>query len=255
MAAGAEPGSGVLIKRAADRFTYDNEWLRSRGTFPMAGNFDMARYAHGVLMINNHDTVAAGAGFDTHQHKDTEIITWVLSGSVVHQDTLGNTGVVYPGLAQRMTAGRGIRHSERNDSWRVDGVRHNDPVSVVQMWIPPDTNGLDPEYQELEIDDALDTGALVVVASGMRKHRNDAAIGFHNRYATLFAARLQPGQSVTIPEAPFGHVYLPRGALRMEGAGALQEGDSVRLTDTGGQRLTATAPAEVLLWEMHASFA
>lgn len=237
----------VAVRRAADRFPFDNGWLSARGTFPMAGNYDAAKYAHGVLMVNNHDTVRGGSGFDTHQHREAEIITWVLRGSVVHQDSLGNTGVVYPGLAQRMTAGRGIRHSERNDSRTAD-------LEVVQMWIPPDTPGLDPAYQELEIDDALDSGALVVVASGMRKHAGEAAIGFRNRYATLFAARLQPGQSVTVPDAPFGHVYLPKGALDMEGVGALGEGDSVRLTADGGQRLTAAAPSEVLLWEMHASF-
>jgi redox-sensitive bicupin YhaK (pirin superfamily) len=244
----------VEIRRAADRFAFDNEWLRSRGTFPMAGNFDLAKHAHGVLMINNDDIVDSGYGFDTHQHREAEIITWVLDGSVVHQDTLGNSGVIYPGLAQRMSAGRGIRHSERNDSWRLDGERHDQPLRVVQMWIPPDTGGLDPQYEEREVDAALDSGALVAVASGMKKHRDEAAIGFHNRYATLFAARLQAGQSITLPDAPFGHVYLPLGAADMEGAGLLEAGDSVRLTATGGQRLTASAPSEVLVWEMHASF-
>ena len=99
------------------------------------------------------------------------------------------------------------------------------------------------------------TGALVPVASGMAKHRGAAAISIRNRYAALYAARLQPGQTVELPEAPFLHLFVPRGAVTLEGAGELRTGDAVRFTATGGQRITATEAAEVLVWEMHATAA
>src|SRR3546814_8476002 len=99
-----------------------------------------------------------------------EIVTWVLQGSLVHQDSEGNKGVIYPGLAQRMSAGTGILHSEKNDAWRVQGgASHDDPVRFIQMWVPPDENGIEPGYEQREIDDADLSGKLVPVASGMDK--------------------------------------------------------------------------------------
>ncbi|WP_369028756.1 pirin family protein, partial [Nocardia farcinica] len=97
--------------------------------FPATGNFDLEANAHGILLVHNDDIVDAGAGFDTHEHREMEIITWVLEGTVVHQDSLGNSGLIYPGLAQRMSAGTGIRHSERNGAvWP-----QREPLRVVQM--------------------------------------------------------------------------------------------------------------------------
>src|SRR6266853_1800485 len=91
---------------------------------------------HGVLVVSNHDTIAPRSGFETHPHRNMEIVTWVLDGSLVHQDSEGHTGVIYPGLAQRMSAGTGILHSEKNDSWRLAGPgqsddAHRDPVHFV----------------------------------------------------------------------------------------------------------------------------
>jgi redox-sensitive bicupin YhaK (pirin superfamily) len=187
-----------------------------------------------------------------------EIVTWVLQGSLVHQDSEGHTGVIYPGLAQRMSAGTGILHSEKNDSWRLAGPgqsddAHRDPVHFVQMWVVPDERGIAPGYEQLEIDHELLSGGLVTVASGMPEHDGAAAIRIKNRYAALHAARLQPGQSVQLPEAPFLHLFVPRGRVTLEGAGPLETGDAVRFTATGGQRVTAAEPAEILVWEMHAT--
>ena len=197
--------------------------------------------------------VRAGAGFETHPHRDMEIVTWVLRGALVHQDSEGHAGVIYPGLAQRMSAGTGILHSEKNDAWRLDPARPDDePVHFVQMWVVPDEDGLTPGYEQLEIGADLLGGGLVPVASGRAEHRDAAAIRINNRHAALYAARLQPGQSVLLPEAPYVHLFVPVGAAALEGAGALGAGDAVRLTASGGQRLTATEPTEVLVWEMHA---
>jgi redox-sensitive bicupin YhaK (pirin superfamily) len=185
-----------------------------------------------------------------------EIVTWVLRGSLVHQDSTGHSGVIYPGLAQRMSAGRGILHSEKNDSWRLQGGQsHTEPVHFVQMWVAPDETGIEPGYEQLEIDHELLSGALVPIASGMAEHRGASAIRIKNRDAALHAARLGPGGSVELPEAPFLHLFLARGSVVLEGAGRLQSGDAVRFTATGGQRVTASEPAEILVWEMHAALA
>ena len=206
---------------------------------------------HGLLLVNNEDIVLPGAGFETHPHRDMEIVTWVLQGSLVHQDSEGNAGVIYPGLAQRMSAGSGILHSEKNDSWRLSGERHSDPVRFVQMWVSPDDSGIDPGYQQLEIDAELLSGGLVTVASGMPRHRDQTAITIAQKNAALHAARIPAGNSIELPASPFVHLFIARGAVALEGAGELDEGDAVRLTDTGAARVTATTDAEVLVWEMH----
>jgi quercetin 2,3-dioxygenase len=245
----------VDVRRAEDRFSSQFGWLDSKHSFSFGHHFDHANTHHGLLLVNNDDVVDAGTGFDTHPHRDMEIVTWVLEGSLVHQDSTGHNGIIYPGLAQRMSAGRGIMHSEKNDSWRLSGDAHRDPVHFVQMWVVPDEDGITPGYEQLEIDHELLSGSLVPVASGMAEHDGQSAIRIRNRYAALHAARLQPGQSVELPEAPFLHLFVPRGRVTLEGAGALGTGDAVRFTATGGQRVTATEPAEVLVWEMHATVA
>jgi redox-sensitive bicupin YhaK (pirin superfamily) len=230
-------------------------WLDSKHSFSFGRHYDPANSHHGLLLVNNDDTVKPGTGFETHPHRDMEIVTWVLQGSLVHQDSEGHTGVIYPGLAQRMSAGTGILHSEKNDSWRVAGTEHTDPVHFVQMWVVPDETGITPGYEQLEIDHELLAGGLVPVASGMPEHDGAAAIRIKNRYAALHAARLQAGQSVTLPDAPFLHLFVPRGTVTLEGTGELATGDAVRFTATGGQRVTAVEPAEILAWEMHAALA
>jgi len=242
----------IDIRRAEQRFTSNFGWLDSKHSFSFGHHHDRANTHHGLLLVNNDDIVDPGTGFETHPHQDMEIVTWVLQGSLVHQDSTGHNGVIYPGLAQRMSAGRGILHSEKNDSWRLGGETHRDPVHFVQMWVVPDEANITPGYEQLEIGNELLSGGLVPVASGMDKHDGASAIRIRNRYAALHAARLQPGQSVELPEAPYLHLFVPRGAVTLEGAGALATGDAVRFTATGGQRVTATEPAEILVWEMHA---
>ena len=124
----------LTVQRAADRLHTDIDWLDSKHSFNFGGHYREGDNGHGLLLVNNDDTVAAGGGFGTHGHRDMEIVTWVLSGKLEHQDSEGNHGVLYPGLAQRMSAGRGIRHSEMNAST-------SEPVHFVQMWVLPDTVG------------------------------------------------------------------------------------------------------------------
>ncbi len=246
----------VDVRRAEDRFKTRISWLDSKHSFSFSNHYDRTNTHHGLLLVNNDDIVTPGAGFETHPHRDMEIVTWVLQGSLVHQDSEGNKGVIYPGLAQRMSAGTGILHSEKNDAWRAGvGDVHEEPVRFIQMWVAPDERGIDPGYEQLEIADELLHGGLVPVASGMDAHAGDTAIRINNRFAALHAARLQPTDAVTVPDAPYSHVFVARGTVDLEGAGVLREGDAVRLTGVGGQRITAVDEAEVLIWEMHAEVA
>ncbi|MEV5704967.1 pirin family protein [Actinoallomurus sp. NPDC052274] len=246
----------IDIRRADERFKTEIGWLDSKHSFSFGHHHDPRNTHHGLLLVNNDDVVTPGMGFETHPHRDMEIVTWVLRGSLVHQDSTGHNGVIYPGLAQRMSAGTGILHSEKNDSWHLRGERHDEPVHFVQMWVVPDEAGITPGYEQLEIDEKLlSSGALVPVASGLERHDGEAAIRIKNRYAALYAARLAPGQSVELPEAPFLHLFVARGAVNLEDAGPLGTGDAVRFTAVGGQRVTATEPAEILVWEMHATIA
>ena len=246
----------IDVRRAEERFATKISWLDSKHSFSFGHHHDPGNTHHGLLLVNNDDVVKPGTGFETHPHQDMEIVTWVLRGALVHQDSEGHNGVIYPGLAQRMSAGTGILHSEKNDRLAEAGrAAPSEPVHFVQMWVVPDEAGIAPGYEQLEIEDELLRGGLVTVASGMARHEDRSAIRIKNKYAALHVARLASGQTVELPEAPFLHLFVPRGAATLEGAGDLGEGDAVRLTATGGQRLTATEPSEVLVWEMHATLA
>lgn len=170
---------------------------------PFGYHFDPRNTGFGLLLVSNDDTVRPGAGFETHPHRDMEIVTWVLDGGLVHQDSEGHSGVIYPGLAQRMSAGSGILHSEKNDAWRLQGgPAHEDPVHFVQMWVLPDERGISPGYEQLDINAELDRGGLVTVASGMNRHREESAIRIAQRQAAIYAARLSPGTPATPRASP-----------------------------------------------------
>jgi quercetin 2,3-dioxygenase len=247
----------VDLRRAADRFSTDVGWLDSAHCFSFGPHYDPGNTHFGLLLVSNDDVVAPGTGFETHPHRDMEIVTWVLDGGLVHQDSEGHSGVIHPGLAQRMSAGTGILHSEKNDSWRITGgPEHAEPVHFVQMWVVPDTPGIAPGYEQLDITSELDRGGLVTVASGMARHSDRRAIRIRNSYAGLHAARLGDGEAVTLPDAPFVHLFVAKGAVELEAAGSLATGDAARITVSDGRRVTARGgPAEVLVWEMHAQLA
>ncbi|KXO99446.1 pirin family protein [Tsukamurella pseudospumae] len=232
-----------LVVRSADRAASSMPGVRSRHCFSFGDHYDPDNTHHGILLACNAEQVRAGTGFDTHPHRAVEIVTWVLSGSLVHQDSEGHAGLVHPGLAQRMSAGTGVLHSERNDR-AVEGA----DVRFVQMWVLPDEPGGAPSYEQRDTTAELAAGGLVPVASG--DPAQDAAVRIGNRGATLFAARLAPGGTVDLPDAPFGHLYLADGAADIEGPGLLSDGDSLR-TVGDGRRVTAGPDgAELLFWRM-----
>ena len=227
------------IKRADDRFHTRIPWLDSHHSFSFGHHHDPDNVGHGLLLVNNDDVVRAGTGFDTHPHRDMEIVTWVLDGELEHKDSEGNRGLLYPGLAQRMSAGTGIWHSEMNPSGEKD-------VHFVQMWVLPDTPRVDPGYEQMDINGELGKGGLVPIASG-RGH--EAAISIRQRGAVLWGGRLSSGETVDVPDDRHVHLFVARGTAELEGAGALSTGDAVRLTGAGSPQLTAGPEgAEVLIW-------
>jgi hypothetical protein len=163
----------------------------------------------------------------------------VLSGRLEHHDSEGNHGVLYPGLAQRMSAGRGIRHSEMNAS-------KDEPVHFVQMWVLPDSNGVQPGYEQVDLNNQLADGRLVRIASG-KDHEHTVHI--HQRDAELWGGRLPAGTTVTLPVDQHVHVFVALGAGTMQSVGTLDTGDAVRLTHPDPLGFTAGPEgAELLVW-------
>jgi quercetin 2,3-dioxygenase len=236
----------VEVRRAASRLTTRSDGLVSRHSFSFGPHYDPDDVGHALLVAHNDDRIHGGHGYAEHPHRDLEIVTWVVEGGLRHEDSHGHTGVVTPGLVQRLSAGSGIRHAEHHDPAAGPTVR------FVQMWVLPDTPGGDPSYGQRDVAADLAGGALVPVVSGRPGLRDRVPVTLANRGATLHVARLDPGGTATLPEAPFLHVFVARGSATLEEAGDLAEGDAVRLTGGPGARLTARAgDAEVLVWEMH----
>lgn len=231
----------IDVRRATDRFASTTEGVTSRHSFSFGRHYDPANVGLAVLVAHNDDLLAPGHGYDIHPHRDLEVVTWVLEGSLVHRDSHDHAGVVYPGLVQRMSAGSGVLHSERNDA------PGESPTRFVQMWLRPDEPGLDPSYAQQEVGDG--TGLLPLV-SGIRGL--DAAVPIHTSGSALHVTRLATGEAVALPEAPHLHVFVARGAVHLDGAGRLDEGDAARFTAEGGPSLSALRAAEVLVWQLPA---
>ena len=255
--AGTGPVSGapaprVELRRAADRFVTRADWLTSWHCFSYHPHYDPANTHFGLLLAGNDDTLAPGAGFDLHEHREIEAVTWVLAGALRHEDSVGNVAVLGPGTVQRMTAGRGVWHAERNAS-------DAEPVRYVQIWLTPGEPGLAPSYQRADVSGLLAAGGLVPVASGAADV--PAPVRLNQSAATLHAARLRPGAAAALPAAPFVHAYLAAGSSTALPAGGrpraaggrleLSAGDSLRITGGPVELTAGPAGAELLVWEMH----
>ena len=168
-----------------------------------------------------------------------EIVTWVLDGRLEHRDSEGNHGQLYPGLAQRMSAGTGIEHSEMNPS-------PTEEVHFVQMWVPPDTEGIAPGYEQRDVNRELDKGGLRPIAAGQG---HEGAISIHQRDAVLWGARLEENETTTLPDGLHVHLFVAAGRAELQDAGGLSEGDAARLVQAGAHTLTAgPTGAEILVW-------
>ncbi|MCW2522051.1 MAG: putative quercetin 2,3-dioxygenase [Frankiales bacterium] len=234
------------IRRAADRAQTRTAWLTSAHSFAYGHAYDPANTHFGLLIAHNEDVLAPNSGFDTHPHRDLEILTWVLSGELAHQDSAGHAGQLQPGVVQWLSAGSGVQHSELNPTAQ--------PSSYVQMWVLPGTTGLPPSYQTHDVSRELAGGELVPVASGLARHGGGPAIRLNQPDAAFLVARLPAGGRLELPAAPFLHIFIASGAARItdpSNSDRLAAGDALRLRAAEAVRLDAIEATEVLVWEMH----
>ncbi|HQQ69364.1 MAG TPA: pirin family protein [Alicycliphilus sp.] len=232
----------LTIRKSQDRGHADHGWLNSYHSFSFAGYYDPRHMGWGNLRVINEDRIAPGTGFGTHGHRDMEIISYVLSGELAHQDSMGNVKGIPPGDVQRMSAGSGVQHSEFNHA--QGQITH-----FLQIWIEPNVRGITPGYEQITVPEAEKRGALRLVASPTG---GQGVVHIHAD-ASLYAGLFDGAESATLALDPArkAYVHLVRGALTVNGqrlAGgdaALLDGES-RLTLEGGNA------AEVLVFDLAA---
>ncbi|MGL4564741.1 MAG: pirin family protein [Halioglobus sp.] len=228
------------VRRSDDRGIAQFGWLDSRHTFSFGHYHDPKFMGFGPLRVINEDRVQPGRGFDTHGHRDMEIISYVVSGALRHEDSLGNGSIIRPGDVQRMTAGSGVRHSEYNAS-------DEEPVHFLQIWLQPEALGLPPGYEQKAFPAEEQTNRLaLVVARGGR----DGAVSIH-RDVDIYAGRLDAGVTIghTFRAGRSGWMQVVRGELRANDL-VLQAGDGLALGQVSSLELKAIGASELLLFDM-----
>jgi quercetin 2,3-dioxygenase len=228
------------IRRAIERGYADHGWLKSFHSFSFADYYDPRHVEFGPLRVINEDRVAAGAGFETHGHRDMEILSYVLEGALTHRDSMGNGSTIRPGDVQRMSAGTGVRHSEFNAS-------KTEPVHFLQIWIEPREQGLRPSYEEKHYSEAERRGCLRLIGSS---DGTDGSVLIHQD-VKLYAGLFDGAESAELSVDPGRRIYIhaARGALEVD-AYPLQAGDALKLTDARRVRLHAGRSAEVLAFDL-----
>lgn len=234
--------STFTVIRSADRDHWRDSAVISRQSFPATGSFDLEANAFGLLMVHNDDIVSPGEGFDMHFHKDVEIVSWIVDGAVRHRDSgSDDVTVVCAGMAQHISAGSGVRHSEVNDA----GYTSRQTARIVQSWLPADVAGTSPSHQAHDFNDALTAAAGFIQVAGP-----DSTLPLGTAGASMWVARLdgEGGAGAELPGAAFVHLYVIRGAVEVAGH-ELGEGDVLRGTEVG--EVTVRGTGEVLVWLMN----
>ena len=228
----------LQVRKAADRGRADFGWLDSRHTFSFGEYYDPGFMGFGPLRVINDDRVAAGGGFGTHGHREMEIVSYVLDGSLAHKDSLGTGSMIVPGDVQRMSAGTGIRHSEFNGS-------DKEPVRFLQIWLLPNANAIAPSYEQKNFPDRAGKLRLVGSSDG-----RDGSVTIHSD-ADLYATVLASGEAVehTFADQRIGWVQVARGSIEVNGV-TLEEGDGLAIADEAAINLTARGAAEALVFDM-----
>jgi redox-sensitive bicupin YhaK (pirin superfamily) len=228
------------VRRSEERGHFDHGWLDTRHTFSFAEYYDPAHMGFATLRVINEDRVAPARGFGAHPHRDMEILTWVVSGSVEHADSMGNRAIVRPGEVQRMTAGTGVTHSEINPS-------ASEPLHLLQIWIVPERRGLEPGYEQRAFADADRQGRLLVIAS---PDRRDGSVRIHQD-VSLYTSLLAPGEALEhrLPNGRRAWLQVIRGDLDASGI-RVGAGDGVAVSDEPSLSLTAHEPSEILVFDL-----
>ncbi|MGY0062156.1 pirin family protein [Streptomyces sp. LZ34] len=222
----------MWVQRAGERYRGgDGTGVETRHAFSFSGYYDPENVRFGSLVACNEERLAPGAGFAEHPHRDLEIVTWVIEGELTHEDSTGGRTVVRPGDVQRLSAGGGVRHSERNEG--------REPLAFVQMWLTPAPGfssagaGAEPAYEVVR---------GVADAAPYALERADALLGVWRPAA---------GERTELPAAPWVYAHVVRGELDLAGE-TLTAGDAARITDGRGLRAHALGEAELLVWAMRA---
>ena len=221
--AAANIGSMITLRPAGERGHADHGWLNTFHTFSFADYYDPKHMGFRALRVLNDDRIAAGRGFGAHGHRDMEIITYVLEGSLAHKDSMGQQEVLEPNMVQAMSAGTGVIHSEFNGSPK-------EPVHLIQIWIEPAEMDVAPAYQQFGYDPSEKKGRLRLIAGPDKKTSDPAA--FIPQDARMYASVLAAGESLTQPIAKGRHawVHCATGNITLNGH-ALKEGDGAALSD------------------------
>lgn len=230
----------INIRRSDERGHAQHGWLDSYHTFSFASYYDPNHMGFRSLRVINDDRIAPSAGFPTHPHHDMEIITYILKGTLTHQDSTGNTSVIRPGDVQRMSAGTGITHSEFNAS-------SEESVHLLQIWIEPEVAGMRPSYEQRHFSRESKQGRLLLVAS---PDGADGSVTI-NQDAKLYAGVLQAGDTATLSLTPgrSAYMHVADGPVALNGQ-SMGTGDGAAITQETALSLQAQGPAEVLLFEL-----
>lgn len=230
----------LSIRPAESRGHANHGWLDTNYTFSFADYYDPKAMGFRALRVINEDRIAPGMGFGTHPHRDMEIITYVLDGSLAHKDSLGTVGVIRPGEVQRMSAGTGIRHSEYNAS-------DKDPLHLMQIWLMPNKTGIAPSYDQRVFAVEDEKNKLHLLAS---QDGRDGSFQMHSD-ADLYAAQLEAGTTVEhdFGKQRHGWLQVARGSVTVNGS-ELKQGDGLAISDEGKVQIAANDAAEVLLFDL-----
>ncbi len=230
----------ITLRKSRERGHFDHGWLNTYHTFSFDQYYDPRYMGFRSLRVINEDFVAPGRGFPTHGHRDMEIITYILEGALKHEDSMGNGSVIRPGDVQRMTAGTGVRHSEKNSS---DGER----VHLLQIWILPDAENLAPGYEQKAFSEDERRGQLRLIASN--DGRDDSVR--LNQDVSLFASILDADQEVerVMDPARYAWIQVARGAIDVNGEKA-EQGDGLVVVAEPVLKIRAQEPAEILIFDL-----
>ncbi len=230
----------ITLRPSNERGHANHGWLDSYHTFSFANYYDPKHMGFRALRVINEDRVQPGRGFGTHGHRDMEIITYVLEGSLEHKDSIGNGAIITPGEVQRMSAGTGIMHSEFNPS-------QTEPVHFLQIWILPDRQGLEPSYEQRTFPLEQRQGKLQLIAA---KDGRDGAVTIHQD-VDLYSAVLQKGDRVSYQLQPnrYGWLQVAQGAATLNGF-TLNAGDGVAVSEAELLNINTDGGAEILLFDL-----
>ncbi|WP_294636646.1 pirin family protein [uncultured Aquabacterium sp.] len=232
----------LTLRRSDERGYADHGWLQSFHSFSFADYYDPAFMGFGPLRVINDDVIAPGRGFGMHGHRDMEIVTYVLSGALAHQDSLGNGATILPGDVQRMSAGKGILHSEFNHEAAQ-------PTHLLQIWIQPTERGIRPGYEQKHFDAADKRGRLRLVASPDGREGSVSMTADALLYAGLFDG--DESASLTLDPRRKAYVHVARGEVSVNGQ-PLKAGDAAMLEGEAAVTLDGGHEAEVLVFDLAA---